>query len=428
MARKKLDWHWPRTDLADHYVNTFTVLQAHAVALFAPRGKGKTEFMTRDVMPAAAKEGFFPVYVNFWDEPEKPVECFRYGMVRAAGEANVFTKLKDMLSRVGIDLSLELNVGVATVGVKPSLGGRPEEVLPHFAMRQVLDHLHKIVDKPILFVFDEVQTLASKPEHEKFVRSFRTMLDERRGDVYSIFTGSSQARLTELFARIKAPFYNFAQTVDLPPLDDRFLLHWTQNIRQARPDARAPELAQMREAFALTDKNPRIFFGAVMSMLMASSVDIMSHTRTAVLNNEENAGIRQRLQELTPLDRLVLANVLHGTRLLRDGQAQEPDQIFSKDTREQMRVALGLTPTPTQIQSSLRRLMSDDMQLVVSKQDGHYQIEDEFFMRLLDESLGLAVAAPAQLPAPSHHEEAVEVASEVVDEPVAPTRRRSMRP
>ena len=52
-----------------------------------------------------------------------------------------------------------------------------------------------------------------------------------------------------------------------------------------------------------------------------------------------------------------------------------------------MRVELGLTPTPSQIQGSLRRLMNDDMQLVVSKTRGQYEIEDAFFIALMEEML-----------------------------------------
>src|SRR3954452_24232810 len=84
--RKPLDWHWPRRELAEHYMRMFQVVGAHSMVLFAPRGKGKTQFMTRDVQPAAEAAGMFPVYVNFWDDNSNPANSMRYAMLRAADE------------------------------------------------------------------------------------------------------------------------------------------------------------------------------------------------------------------------------------------------------------------------------------------------------------------------------------------------------
>lgn len=405
MARKEVDWHWPRTALADHYLRMFTVVKSHSMVLFAPRGKGKTEFMTQDVVPQAVKQGFFPVYVNFWDDQSNPSASLRYALLRASSEAGLQTKLRDTLSRTGLDVSIGLNIGVANVNMKTKTEARPKDEIAHFEMRQIADGLMKCSGKSILFIFDEVQTLASKPEHEDFVRSLRTMLDERRGTVASIFTGSSQTRLVEMFARLKAPLYNFAKQVDFPPLEDPFLQHWMSNIKEIMGDDASLTLDKMRHGFAMTDKNPRIFWSAVLGMIQANSVDIELHAKKAADETSDMAGVRQRMQELTPLDRLVLRSVIFTTQEARQSDRVVETQLFSKEARDVMGAELGLTPTPSQVQGSLRRLMSDDMQLVVSKARGHYEIEDAFFLTLMEEVLlpfetesALRLATPALPP------------------------------
>lgn len=402
MTRKPVDWHWPREDLATSYVNMFSVVNAHSLVLFAPRGKGKTEFMTKDVAPVAEAQGFFPVYVNFWDDHTAPGNSLRYAMLRAADEAGKFAKLRDLMSRTGVEVTMGLNLGVASVSLKSKTQGAPTEETVHLEMRQILDGLCKCVGKPILFIFDEVQTLATKSEHEAFVRSFRTMLDERRGKIFSIFTGSSQTKLTELFSRIKAPLYNFSSQIPFPALGDPFLKHWMGNIQQIM--GKAPELTldRMRRGFEATDQNPRVFWGAVMTMIQENSLDIERYARSAAASTADNAGVKQRLLELTPLDKLVLTEVLESTRRVRDGGAEIGLLLFAKDTRDKMGAVIGMVPSPSQVQKSLRRLMSEEMQLVVSKDRGHYEIEDSFFEDLIEEFIGDRVATvPLRLAGPT---------------------------
>ena len=387
MSRSTVDWHWPRAELAEHYLRMFEVVQAHAMVLFAPRGKGKTEFMTKDVMPTAVEHGFFPVYVNFWDDQANPAASLRYALLREAQNAGLYAKLSDVLSRTGFDVTVGINLGVANLSIKSKTDAKPTSTAVHFEMRQIADALIKCCDRQLLLIFDEVQTLAAKSEHDDFVRSLRTMLDERRGDVCSIFTGSSQTRLTEMFARLESPLYNFAQQVEFPSLGDPFLQHWMETIQTIMCDERELTLDAMRQGFDVTNKNPRIFWGAVMKMIASNSLDIVSYARQASDETTEMAGVRQRIEELTPLDRLVLRNVVFSTQEARKlGRPVEP-QLFSKEARDLMRVELGLTPTPSQIQGSLRRLMNDDMQLVVSKTRGQYEIEDAFFIALMEEML-----------------------------------------
>lgn len=400
-SRSPVNWHYARNELAQHYIRMFTVADAHAMVMFAPRGAGKSQFMTRDVQPQARNAGLFPVYINLWDDHENPAQCLIYAIQRAAQEAGLLDKFVGAVKRMRMDMDLEVNLGVIRLSGKPSmerdrLGGEAAEHVggrsEFLEMRRAADALHKLTGQKLLFIVDEVQTLASKSEHAAFVRSFRSMLDERRSFLKSIFTGSSQARLTELFDRIQAPLYNFAQNVQLPELGDPFLRQWSRNIESIMGTSIA--LPEMRRAFEIAGKNPRIMWDAVQSMLMCNSHDIVGFASAAAQSVEENAGLRQRVAALSDLDRLVLWEIVVAGIASRDDPhvgAPMP-KIFSAAAREKVSSGLcqdGQTPgvTANQVQSSLRRLMSTEVQLVVSKQRGVYELDDPFFLDWMHETL-----------------------------------------
>lgn len=431
MARTPIDWHHPRQELASRFVRMFVDVGAHAMVLFAPRGKGKTQFMMRDMVPAATKAGLFPVYVNFWDDNESPSASFIYGMVRAASEppSGISAAIAEGLSRLHLGLEFELGPVKVSGGLAPQapdLFANPEQDDPTrmsgpdsslLHMRKIVDALHKHTGQELLFIFDEVQTLALKPEHAAFVRSLRTLLDERRGFVKSIFTGSSQARLTELFSVIRAPLYNFAQQADFPELGDDFLQRWMRNVSlimglvpqkatveqgAAAAEKEGLSLVNMREAFAVTGRNPRVFWAAMLTMIQRNSVDILSPAREAAASVEENAGLKQRLAELPVLDRLVLTRIVidEAARSGNPSQPMPPLQLFSEAERHQWKAGLGMVPTPTQVQAALKRLSGSDLQLIVRRDRGQYGLEDPFFLGQLQAEL-LGEQEPA-------HEEALE--------------------
>lgn len=379
-----------------------------SVVVFAPRGKGKTQFMMKDMIPAAAAEGMQPVYVNFWTDNTQPAESISKALLSAIGQAvaeqgaqeSLGASVLRSLSRISGELGVELegdipHVGRGKVAIKvakaAAAGGgelsRASSSLAH--MKELTDILIKTSQKPLLFVFDEVQTLASKPEHETFVRSLRTLLDERKGKVYSIFTGSSQSRLADMFQRIKAPLYCFARNDTLPPLGDDFLQHWLKNIQQIMGNDPSLTLERMRTAFQSTEENPRVFWAAVSDMILGGSTEIERFTRTAVADVQSNAGVIQRLRSLTTLDRIVLTEVVKWELRVEAKEVERADgmSLFSQESRRSMALALGMVPTPQQVQTSIRRLTGKDLQLIVSLDRGNYQIEDPFFLEALADVL-----------------------------------------
>ena len=63
-------WHYPRTGLADAVLGLFAGGLGSALTFFAPRRMGKTEFLRKDITPAAQARGWGVFYFSFLDEPE----------------------------------------------------------------------------------------------------------------------------------------------------------------------------------------------------------------------------------------------------------------------------------------------------------------------------------------------------------------------
>ncbi|MCW3505975.1 hypothetical protein K6Y68_38720, partial [Burkholderia cenocepacia] len=89
-------WHFARPDLADAYLQAFDLKLSSARGLFARRRMGKTEFLRRDLMPAAIKKGYLAAYTNLWDNRSAPDRALVGALVEALepqGVKAVLTKL-----------------------------------------------------------------------------------------------------------------------------------------------------------------------------------------------------------------------------------------------------------------------------------------------------------------------------------------------
>ncbi len=65
-------WHYPRPKLAKKYLKVFDIGLIAAHRLFAKRRMGKSEFLEKDLLPAARKHGYFTAYLNLWDARKHP--------------------------------------------------------------------------------------------------------------------------------------------------------------------------------------------------------------------------------------------------------------------------------------------------------------------------------------------------------------------
>ncbi len=216
-------WHFPRTDLAEHYLSLLALGISSNFAIVAPRRKGKTLFILQDLTPQAQKKKYVPVYASLWQNINAPHE----GLITALEEAIATLEKKAAFNRL-------LNTKIKKTTVSNELLGKMEVEFadnPNKPTSKELAYLDQLLGtleekagkKTILLLIDEVQHLSTSRQFDPLAHTLRTMLDKRQGRVKSIFTGSSRHYMNLLFNESQSPFYHFVETVPFPDLDVKFI-------------------------------------------------------------------------------------------------------------------------------------------------------------------------------------------------------------
>lgn len=353
-------WHFPRPELADNYLKAFDLKLSSARGLFARRRMGKTEFLQRDLLPAAVTHGYLVAYTNLWDNRSEPDSA----LVAALGDALQPHGVKAMLTRLSqpvrkVKASAKI-LGGAEGALEAELAPAADDSA--VALRQVLKQLDR-QKKPLLLVIDEAQVLA-RADHGDFAHALRAALDIRKDRIKVIFAGSSETTLREMFARASEPFYNWAPLEPFPLLGNEFVA-FTIKLMNSMARNRLT-LEQGRVAFEELHRTPE-FFKRFIERYMLYQVQgeeaALAHTKASVFSDEN---FLKQWNGMNPGDRAVLT-------LLARGESE----VHGATGLARLTELMGKSATKNTAAQSLRRLQ---LQNVVTRLAfGDYRIEDEAF-------------------------------------------------
>ncbi len=211
-----ISWHYPRQQFAEFIINGMEQGLLQRVSIFAPRKRGKTQFIQYDVIPICHDRGILPIYIDFWLDKNNPQAVFIKSVQLACQRNESF--LKKLSKRV-----FPNKVGISASKQSLELGFEQSKEVPEVSLLEVFKQLEDL-DVPVLLLLDEVQHLATDKSFETFTAALRSFM-VNRGDqkVKGIFTGSSREGLNQLFKNSQAPFYNSNQTLDFSALDKDFV-------------------------------------------------------------------------------------------------------------------------------------------------------------------------------------------------------------
>ncbi|MCC8392549.1 hypothetical protein LJ656_08110 [Paraburkholderia sp. MMS20-SJTR3] len=352
-------WHFARPELAEGYLQAFGLKLSSARGLFARRRMGKTEFLRRDLLPAALEHGYLVAYTNLWDNRSSP----DVALIAALSDALAPQGVKAVLTKLGKPvrkIKASAKVAGAEGSLEAELGAADADRAG--ALREVLRQLDR-QKKPLLLVIDEAQVLA-RAEHADFAHALRAALDIRKERIKVIFAGSSETTLREMFARASEPFYNWAALEPFPLLGDEFVA-FTIKLMNSMARHRLT-LAQGRLAFEELHRTPEFFKRFVERYMLyqpQGDAAALAHTKASVFSDDH---FLRQWSELNRADQAVMTMLARG----------ETD-LHGTASLGKLAAATGKSATKNTAAHALRRLQAQNF--VTRLGMGDYRIEDEAF-------------------------------------------------
>lgn len=351
------NWYFSRKSLAEHYLKIFDVGISSNLAIIAPRRKGKTLFILKDICDAAKKKKYFTVYSSLWQNINAPHE----GIIASLEDAIHAIDSKRPIARLLNTEITKASLGNELIGkVELEFADCPQT--PRNSDLATIDKLlsklqNKVKNKKILLLIDEVQHLATSSKFDSLTHSLRTSLDKRQGKIKAIFTGSSRHYMNLLFSLSKSPFYQFAETVPFPELSYDFIEFLTKKLeKRHRINI---DNVQLHSVFKAVDQSPYWMMKIISYMItfeasLSTSEDYILNLINAADRFEETAN------KLKKIDKLVFLALSHG---------KNP---FSKEVLSKVDQDTDIKGVAPNIQRSLKRLI--DRQLISQVDKGQYNM------------------------------------------------------
>jgi hypothetical protein len=218
-------WHFARPELAEHHLQAFNLGLISATALHARRRMGKTEFLTKDLTPAAEKKGYTVGYCNLWQEDQDPAAAIEEAITACSAPQHVIAKVRAKLETPVS--TLKVSGKLTTIGEgSAELGFKDTEKKSATKLRSTFTAFDKSKNTGLLLI-DEAQILADR-KHASLEMALRALLDTRKDRLKVIFTGSSEDRLRIMFGAEDKAFYNWARVEPLPLLGEEFVRELTR--------------------------------------------------------------------------------------------------------------------------------------------------------------------------------------------------------
>lgn len=357
-------WHYPRTALAKQILDMFETGLSSALVFFAPRRMGKTEFLRKDISPAAEKRHWKVFYFSFLDVESTAAAEFCKSLTSFAEKIGLGRNLLEKVSKVSGE----------ALGVKAGI----EFTKSKNHNTNVKDIIAKLAEKnKILLLMDEVQVLAQNPKNASLIASLRTVLDIHKDNVKAIFTGSSQEGLRRMFSQAKAPFFHFGLNLPFPELDRGFTDHLVDIFK--RVTKRALNTEELWLTFQEMQKIPQLARSLVERLALNPALKLREAKIQLLSEIFENRAFIEIWSQCSALEKLLLAEIIKGDPAL-----------FSIEARGQFTKTLGITQlSVSSIQSAMRTLQRKN--LIGQSERGGYHIDDPNFKTwLLQQSIVLA--------------------------------------
>lgn len=362
------DWHYPRTELAEQYLNLVGLGINSSFAIIAPRRKGKTLFILKDLSPMAEKK-YLPVYASLWQNLNAPHEGLISALeetIQTLDQKATFTRLlksKIKKTTVSNELLGKMEIEFADNPIQPT-----SKELAY--VDQLLSTLTKKAGKrTVLLLIDEIQHLATSSLFDPLAHTLRTMLDKRQGSVKSVFTGSSRHYMNLLFNESQSPFYHFVETIKFPDMGDGFIEFLRNKLAKDHDFTLSGD--HLSQVFSNLDQSP-YWMMKLVSYLITNKT-LVDEAEAYVLElMEATEGFEGLAKKMKPIDRIVFLALCANTN------------PFSRELMSKIDKETDVKGVQSNIQRSIKRL--SEANLISQLKKGEYYIEKPGMKRYLLEN------------------------------------------
>lgn len=348
---------FPRTALAEGILATFESRLQNAATIFAPRRKGKTTFLINDLIPIAKAHGFLVATADLWFDKAHPERVIAGALYEAIHGTGFLRRNWLKLMRPGsVVHALEAGAGTDGVTVKAELAKEGS-----LDLVELFERFRILGNGKALLIIDEVQHLATKKEFEDLTATLRSLLQKAHGEVFAVFTGSSQDGLHRMFRRTKAPFYQFSHEIQFPNLGLEFVQHLGQRFQEIT--GREWDVKAAFERFVARGQMPK-YIRDVFLLCLTEGLSVQDADFRAWSTMTDEGNFENLILEMPPLDFSVLVALVKGI------------SVFSTEGREWIGSEMpgGHVPSAAIVQTALKRLQRRD--LVGNLGHGEWAIED----------------------------------------------------
>lgn len=223
-------WFYHRPQLASHVGKMCKDTLFSRMVYLGTRRIGKSYFFLNDLSPYLIQEGMTPIYINMWGNKSAPHTEFVEQLAIALEELKHEGALKRFLNSEIQKLAIGNQFAKVEVEFKPKAATDIDLSNIKALLRSVVEAAG---NSKIVLILDEFQHLSTSTVFDNFLYALRTLLDTYGSRITVIFTGSSRTGMKAAFEDDKVPFYQSAQVKEFPVIDDGFIEHCTNRLKDA---------------------------------------------------------------------------------------------------------------------------------------------------------------------------------------------------
>lgn len=357
-----------RPELANGYCEalqgTGIVDARSGLFLAAPRRTGKSTFLREDLLPALKQLEWTTVYIDLWANKAIDPAILISNEVKntLANFAGVITKLAKStgLEKVNVFGALSLNLASLSL---------PENV----TLADALEALVIAAKTPVVVVIDEAQhAIATQAGMDAMfaLKAARDRINQgsTTQNLYLVFTGSNQDKLSRLVIKKDQPFYG-CRVTKFPLLDKRFSDKLTDFINSKLASDNQFSKENVFEAFKLTGHRPEILRNIIADLALDGGAEML-----AIQLKTGAKAFRERLWETMENEFAGLSSIQKAIleRILQQGSDYSP---FTEASLKAYTNLVGEVVTVPDVQGALNALRQKN--LIWQAAYGEYALEDE---------------------------------------------------